>query len=101
MNTSFGAQVIVPELGVIVLSCVASGQPTPTIAWDITLSHSPTVRLAYGQTHGGYTVLPNGGVEVRGIAMVNGSTVKCIAHNPAGDDRSESTAVFVKGGCIL
>ncbi|CAB1323870.1 unnamed protein product, partial [Coregonus sp. 'balchen'] len=61
----------------ITLPCRATGSPRPTITWQKEGINIPT-------TGGGFTVLPNGGLQISKAAVADSGTYMCVAQNPAG-----------------
>ncbi|KAM4629779.1 hemicentin-1 [Polymixia lowei] len=61
----------------ITLPCRATGSPRPTITWQKEGINIPT-------NGGGFTVLPNGGLQISKASVLDSGTYMCVAQNPAG-----------------
>ncbi|XP_036375886.1 hemicentin-1 [Megalops cyprinoides] len=61
----------------ITLPCKATGSPRPTITWQKEGINIVT-------TGGGFTVLPNGGLQIARAKVDDSGTYMCVAQNPAG-----------------
>ncbi|KAM8746417.1 hemicentin-1 isoform 1-T1 [Acanthopagrus schlegelii] len=61
----------------ITLPCRATGSPRPTITWQKEGINIPT-------TGGGFTVLPNGSLQISKASVSDSGTYICVAQNPAG-----------------
>ncbi|XP_071373120.1 hemicentin-1, partial [Centroberyx affinis] len=61
----------------ITLPCRATGSPRPTVTWQKEGINIPT-------TGAGFTVLPNGGLQISKASVSDSGTYMCVAQNPAG-----------------
>ncbi|MBN3302329.1 HMCN1 protein, partial [Amia calva] len=61
----------------ITLPCQATGTPRPTISWQ-------KEGISILTTGGGFTVLPNGGLQIARAKVDDSGTYMCVAQNPAG-----------------
>uniref|UniRef100_A0A3P9M5Z2 Hemicentin 1 n=1 Tax=Oryzias latipes TaxID=8090 RepID=A0A3P9M5Z2_ORYLA len=60
----------------ITLPCKATGSPRPTITWQKEGINIPTT--------GGFTVLPDGSLQITRTTLSDSGTYICVAQNPAG-----------------
>ncbi|MBN3312119.1 HMCN1 protein, partial [Atractosteus spatula] len=61
----------------VTLPCEATGTPRPTISWQ-------KEGISILTTGSGFTVLPNGGLQIARARVEDSGTYMCVAQNPAG-----------------
>ncbi|XP_023195302.1 hemicentin-1 [Xiphophorus maculatus] len=61
----------------ITLPCRATGSPRPSITWQKEGINIPA-------TGGGYTILPDGSLQISKASLADSGTFICVAQNPAG-----------------
>lgn len=72
----------------IVLDCMASGEPPPTIVW--THNNEPVV------SEPRVKVLANGSLAIKMLTMSDNGLYVCTAENPLGTARSDSALLMVE-----
>ncbi|KAM6193100.1 hemicentin-2 [Sarcoramphus papa] len=72
--------VVVTRLSPAVLTCYASGVPTPTVSWS-------KEGAQLGSRGGGYRILPTGALEIRQALPAHAGRYTCMARSAAGTAR--------------